>query len=60
MGYGSKATRKEVMFTRSGKNITTLSTGDTEHFKTLNLAKKASKNLQLSNGGIGMGSLALV
>lgn len=31
-----------------------------EHFRSINQAKKASRKLQLENGGLGMGSLKLV
>lgn len=59
--YGQKKNMKsELLFERNGMNITTLETGNCEHFKTINEAKRKSVLLQESNGGLGCGSMRVI
>jgi hypothetical protein len=58
--YGSKAKRVDTKFSRKGKNITILDTNTTSQYESINKAKKESRKLQESNGGLGMGSLTLL
>lgn len=53
-------------FIRKGKAITTITINsdgkesrETEGFNSINLAKKASFKLQISEGGLGLGSLTV-
>lgn len=47
----------ETLFIRNKNKIKTISTGETEVFKSINLAKKKSRELQLANGGLGRGAV---
>ena len=48
-------------FIRRGKSILTVKSGKTKHYDSINLAKKASVKLQLSeNCALGRGSLVVI
>ena len=51
---------KKCEYTRAGRQIKTLSTGQVETFKYVNQAKRASAKLQRDGGGLGCGVLRLV
>jgi hypothetical protein len=50
----------KTIFTRKNKTITNLETNDVTTYKSINAAKKESRKLQKSNGGLGKGSLAVL
>lgn len=54
----------KTLYIRKGKRIETLNGPDDdstyESFKSLNKAKKKSRELQNANGGLGLGSLMVV
>jgi len=47
----------KALFYRKGQHITNIETGSTMDYKTVNKAKKESFKIQMSNGGLGRGSL---
>jgi len=50
----------KTKYIRKGKNIKTIATGEVQGFKTINLAKKESRKLQMNeDGGLGRGALML-
>lgn len=58
--------KNETLYERKGHVIKNLKTGESKAYFTpkglnsINLAKKASRELQQSNGGLGCGSLRVV
>jgi len=50
----------KTLFKRKSKTITTIETGEKESFKSINAAKRKSRELQMQNGGLGKGSLVKV
>lgn len=48
---------QEPKYERVGKTIKNLTDGTSEGYQSKNLAKKASRALQLANGGLGLGSV---
>lgn len=50
----------QAIYERNGNTIKTITTGKRKVFASRNKAKRESRKLQLSNGGLGMGSLVVV
>lgn len=50
----------EAKYERKGKTIKNIETGEVETFSSINKAKRRSRELQLSNGGLGCGSLIVI
>lgn len=48
---------QELKYIRNGKTITTVDTKSYETYEFINEAKRKSRELQMSNGGLGLGSL---
>lgn len=48
---------KKLMYIRTNKTITDVSTNKAETFESINKAKKESHKKQKSTGGLGAGSL---
>lgn len=51
---------QETLYSRKGKTIKNIAENKSETFESINRAKKESHKLQLSNGGLGMGSLVAI
>lgn len=51
---------QETLYERNGHTIKTIATGERKVYDSINKAKKESHKLQLSNGGLGLGSLVAI
>lgn len=49
--------KHEIEFFRKGKTIINLADGTTQTFKSINAAKRWSREWQKANGGLGIGKL---
>lgn len=52
--------KQEPQYERNRARITTIADGKVEHFPSIALAKKASRKLQMANGGLGSGVLVAI
>lgn len=48
---------QELKYTRKGKTIHDIQNNSSETFESIGLAKRKSRELQIANGGLGLGSL---
>lgn len=49
----------KTLYERRKNKIKTIETGEVKEFKSISLAKKESRKLQLANGGLGRGSVVV-
>lgn len=52
--------KNEIEFTRMGRHIRNVATGEMQEFKSVNKAKQWSRTWQKANGGLGVGKLRVV
>lgn len=52
--------KHEIEYTRLGKHIRNVATGETQEFKSISAAKRWSREWQAKSGGLGIGKLRVV
>lgn len=52
--------KNEIEFARMGRHVRNVATGEVQEFKSINQAKRWSRQWQRANGGLGIGKLRVV